>query len=36
MNKVSFNKVRLSLAVPALPLRYFHGGRKGKVACFDF
>ena len=35
MNKVSFNKVRLSLAV-LLPLRYFHGGRKGKVACFDF
>ena len=34
MNQVSFNKVRLSLAV--LLLRYFHGKRKGKVTCLDF
>lgn len=36
MNKVSFNKVRLSLGSVTLPLRYFHGGRKGKVTCLDF
>lgn len=36
MNQVSFNKVRLSLAVCTLPLRYFHGKRKGKVTCLDF
>ena len=29
MNQVSFNKV-------TLPLRYFHGKRKGKVTCLDF
>lgn len=36
MNQVSFNKVRLSLAVLLCLLRYFHGKRKGKVTCLDF
>ena len=36
MNQVSFNKVRLSLAVLLCLCATFHGKRKGKVTCLDF